>query len=294
LDECLAEAHATLALALVSAGRFTEAERAARKAISLEPSHWGHYFRLGHALWGEDRLRALTQTMELYPDFAFAYFEAAMVHIARSAFDRAESVLRQGTLLQDRHASLRQRFPANGLHWLLGMVRLAEGDSEEARAEFNKEISVTPAQLYAREFAMNAYDGLGFIALQQGRPAEAVEMFERALLLYSDHAKSLVGLGAARAASGHQLEAEQAFNRARAAIQELHAGGRSPEATLVEAFQHTILGRYADALDALRRHVDGRETRYNGWTIPMEPLLFPLRECVAFRAILTRVADNAL
>ena len=68
--------------------------------------------------------------MELYPDFPFAHFEAAMVYIARGALDRAESVLREGTIVQDRQAHLRQRYPAKGLHWLLGLVRLAQGDSE--------------------------------------------------------------------------------------------------------------------------------------------------------------------
>ena len=80
--------------------------------------------------------------MELYPDFPFAHFEAAMVHIARGALDRAESVLREGTIVQDRQAHLRQRYPAKGLHWLLGLVRLARGDEAEARAEFEREITV--------------------------------------------------------------------------------------------------------------------------------------------------------
>src|SRR6185503_902980 len=158
LERDLAEAHATLAFLLVSAGRSVEALAAARRAVALEPGYWGNQFRLAHAEWGEDRLRSLAKAMELYPDFPFAHFEVAMVHIARGALDRAESVLREGTIVQDRQANLRQRFPAKGLHWMLGMVRLAQGHPAEARAEFQRETAGGSAQLYAAEFAMNAYD----------------------------------------------------------------------------------------------------------------------------------------
>ncbi len=64
--------------------------------------------------------------------------------------------------------NLKQRYPAKGLHWLLGLVRLARGDEREARTEFDREIAIGSTQLYAAEFAMNAYDGAGFVALEDG------------------------------------------------------------------------------------------------------------------------------
>lgn len=204
LDPGLAEAHATLAFLLVSAGRFSEAAASARHAVALEPGHWAHHFRLAHALWGGERLQALARSMELYPEFPFAHFEAAMVQIARGALDHAESILREGTIVQDRQVNQRQRYPAKGLHWLLGLVRLAQGDPDEAREEFDREVVVGPSQLYAAEFAMNAYDGAGFAALADDHPAAAVPLFRRALELYPDHARSLVGLAAAHEAHGDQ------------------------------------------------------------------------------------------
>ncbi|HEY2942273.1 MAG TPA: winged helix-turn-helix domain-containing protein [Vicinamibacteria bacterium] len=293
LEGDLAEAHATLSFLLVGAGRFKEAERAARRAVTLDPGYWGHHYRLGHAQWGEDRLRALSRAMELYPDFPFALFEAAMVHIARGALDRAESVVREGTIVQDRQANLRQRFPAKGLHWMLGMVRLAQGHPADARAEFQREIAVGPTQLYAPEFAMNAYDGAGFVSLQAGDNLDAVAMFERALELYPEHARSLVGLGAALAAQGDQRAAEAAFKRASSASDALRRGGRRSEATLAEAFQHTVQGRPADAMDALRRLVERPELPFAGWTIPVEPLFTPHHKLPAFQAITARLAENA-
>src|SRR5712691_9938615 len=140
LDEGLAEAHATLALVLVSAWETGAASDAARRAVTLEPSNWRHLFRLGHASWGDRRLRAAANTLALYPDFAFAHFQIAMVHVARGRQVEAETVLRQGAAVQDRQLAKGGRFPALGLHWLLGLVRLAQDDIDEAIRELDREI----------------------------------------------------------------------------------------------------------------------------------------------------------
>jgi DNA-binding winged helix-turn-helix (wHTH) protein/tetratricopeptide (TPR) repeat protein len=293
LDRDLAEAHATYAFLLVSAGRFSDARAAARRAVALEPGYWGNQFRLAHAEWGEDRLRTLARAMELYPDFPFAHFEAAMVHIARGALDRAESVLREGTIVQDRQANLRQRYPAKGLHWLLGLVRLAKRDPKEARAEFDREIAVGPTQLYAAEFAMNAYDGAGFVALATGDAAEAVRMFGKALELFPEHARSLVGLGAALAASGDKRAADAAYKHAARAIDALRQGGRASEATMAGAFMHAVCGRADEAIASLKRLVDRPELPFTGWTIPVEPLLAGLRQRADFQGLLATLARHA-
>jgi tetratricopeptide (TPR) repeat protein len=293
LERNLAEAHATLAFLLVSAGRAAEALAAARRAVALEPAYWGNQFRLAHAAWGEERQRALARALELYPDFPFAHFEAAMVHIARGALDRAESVLREGTIVQDRQAHLRQRYPAKGLHWLLGLVRLARGDAAEARTEFEREIAIGPSQLYAAEFAMNANDGLGFLCLKDGRAPEAVGMFERALEQFPEHARSLVGLGAALEATGRRADSRKAFSRATSAIDGLRRGGRMGEARLAEAFLHSVNGRTADAIAALQALVAHADPPFAGWTIPIEPLFEPLGTLPEFRAILVTLSDRA-
>jgi adenylate cyclase len=293
LERDLAEGHASLAFLLVSAGRFSEAAASARRAVTLEPGYWGHHFRLGHAQWGGERLRTLARAMELYPDFPFAHFEAAMVHIACGSLDRAESVLREGTIVQDRQANLRQRYPARGLHWLLGLVRLAQGDPDEAREEFDHEVAAGSSQLYAAEFAMNAYDGAGFAALADDEAAAAVSLFRRALELYPEHARSLVGLGAAHAAHGDRRAADAAFAHAARAIDALRLGGRSSEATLAEAFQHAVSGRPDEAVLALHRLVDHPDLPFAGWTIPIEPLFAPLRKTPGFQTVLWTIAGRA-
>ncbi|MFL6281395.1 MAG: winged helix-turn-helix domain-containing protein [Vicinamibacterales bacterium] len=293
LERNLAEGHATLSFLLVSGGRFTEALAAARRAVALEPGYWGNQFRLAHSEWGEDRLRSLAKAMDLYPDFPFAHFEAAMVHIARGDLERAESILREGTIVQDRQANLKQRYPAKGLHWLLGLVRLARGDQHEAREEFDRESAVGANQLYAAEFNMNAYDGAGFAALAAGNAGEAVAMFKRALQLFPEHARSLVGLASALTLSSDDAGARTAFEHASQAIEALRRGGRTREATMTEAFMHIVQGRADEAVVALRRLVDKPELPFSGWTIPIEPLFAPLRERADFREILATLAHNA-
>jgi DNA-binding winged helix-turn-helix (wHTH) protein/Tfp pilus assembly protein PilF len=293
LDRDFAEAHATLAFLLVSAGRSAEALAAARRAVSIDPGYWGHQFRLAHAAWGEERLNALAHAVELYPDFPFVHFEAAMVHIARGALDRAESVLREGTIVQDRQADLKQRYPAKGLHWLLGLVRLARGDGSEALLEFDREVGCGPGQLYAAEFAMNAHDGAGFTHLQTGDPADAAARFRKALELFPDHARSLVGLGASLAADGQAPAAEAAFAKAVTAIDSLRKGGRTSEAALAEALHHAVRGRDDAAVTCLQTLLERAEMSFTGWTIPVEPIFHKLRTRPNFQPILTRLADRA-
>ncbi len=293
LERDLADGHATLAFLLVSAGRSVEALASARRAVALEPGYWGNQFRLAHAAWGEERLQAIARVLDMYADFPFAHFEAAMVHIARGTLDRAESTLREGTIVQDRQAHLKQRYPAKGLHWLLGLVRLARGDVAEALLAFDREIASGAGQLYAPEFAMNAHDGAAFAHLATGDARSATARFGKALELFPDHARSLVGLGAALAAGGETVAADSAFARASLAIEALRRGGRGAEATLAQAFHHAARGKPADAVDALERVLEKAELSFAGWTMPVEPLLDRLKGLPQFQGVLSRLAERA-
>jgi DNA-binding winged helix-turn-helix (wHTH) protein/tetratricopeptide (TPR) repeat protein len=293
LERDLAEAHATLSFLLMSARRAPEALVAARRAVALEPAYWGNQFRLAHAAWGSERLHALARAMDLYPDFPFVHFEAAMVHIARGEPDRAEPVLREGTIVQDRQANLKQRYPAKGLHWLLGLVRLGRGDAAEAHTEFQREIASGSSQLYAPEFTMNAHDGAGFACLRSGDAEAATRHFQCALALFPEHARSLVGLGAALTASGDAAGAEAAFARAETCIAALRRGGRGSEATLAEALHHAARAEEDAALHALHELLDRADLPFTGWTIPIEPLLDRVRQLRGYGRIAEQLADRA-
>ena len=293
LERDLADAHATLSFLLMSGGRATEALAAARRAVALEPRYWGNQFRLAHAAWGEERLQALARARDLYQDFPFVHFEMAMVHIARGQLDRAEPVLREGTVVQDRQADRKQRYPAKGLHWLLGLVRLACGDATEALIEFEREVASGSWQLYGPEFAMNAHDGAGFAYLDRREPASAIEAFRKALALFPDHARSLVGLGAALSAAGDADGSGAALTQASAAIDALRRGGRSSEAMMAEAMSCSVRGDAERAVELLHALLDKPDMPFSGWTIPIEPLLEPLRKLPEYQRVTGRLAERA-
>ena len=294
LDDTLAEGHATLAFLLMSAGRFAEAVGAGRRAVALDPQDWRHLFRLGHAAWGSERLDALHRALTIYGELAFVHFEIAMVHIARGQLGPATGVLRQGIDLQDRQAGRSWRYPASGLHWLLGLVLLAEGEAESALDEFRCEIeSASPARLYGHEFVMNAHDGRGFALLVLRRPDEAAEAFTRALALFPGHARSLIGLAACHAAAGRKAEAQAELGRAAASIAELDRTGRRLEAIGLGAMASVVRGRPSDAIALLDRLLTEAPPGFPGWTIPLEPLFKPLQAQPEFAAIMARLAERA-
>ena len=140
---------------------------------------------------------------------------------------------------------------------------------------------------------MNAWDGAGFASLVAADHAGAVSNFTHALALFPDHARSLVGLGAALKASRKTREATAAFDKAQTAIDALRRGGRSTEATLAHAFLHAANDRPAESLQCLRTLLDKSDLPFSGWTIPIEPLLRSLHPNPGFQEILQSLAARA-
>lgn len=293
LDPELPDAHATLAFILVSANRIEEARAAGRRAVALDPTYWAHHFRLGHAAWGDERLRAHTEALSLYPDFAFAHFQIAMVHIARHELPLAEQSLRQGIVVRERHQQSSERFPARGLHWLLGLVLLAREDDAQATRQFERELASAGGRLYAREFSIAADNGLGLIALQRGDAVEAADRFRQALARYQDHARSHFGLAAALAAMGDKGAAESELVAGRMAAVALEKAGRTAEFVVASAVGEALHGNPGGACRRLAELLDSAPPGFAGWTIPVEPAFAPLHVNTDFQRILRTLADRA-
>jgi DNA-binding winged helix-turn-helix (wHTH) protein len=287
------EAHATLAYLLAGSERPGEACAAARQAIALQPEFWGHHFRLGHAAWGRERLDALARCLQLYPAFPFAYLEMAMVHVARQALDKARRVLEEGIALQERLGSGRSRFPANGLHWMLGSILLARGDAAGARAEFEREGKGDSQTLYAREYAVAALNGQGWVLLDAGEPARAEAAFHASLQAHSQQVRPHLGLALVAQTRGQAAAADDARAAARRAVEELRHGGRSVEASLMEAAENTVEERHEHAVDALESMLLQTEHGAAGWIVPIEPLFRPLSGSKRFSEVLRRLAERA-
>jgi hypothetical protein len=100
-------------------------------------------------------------------------------------------------------------------------------------------------------------------------------------------------LGAAHHAAGNRKKSEDAYKRAAAAIESLRHGGRHTEATLAQAFLHAASGRAAEANGCLAELLEHGDLPYSGWTLPIEPLLAPLRPTREFQDVLQTLAVKA-
>lgn len=291
LDGGLGEAHAALGFFLASAGQQREAVESGRRAVMLEPNDWRHRFRLGVAAWGQERLMSLAEVERLYPELAYTYVGTAMVYVARGQLAEARQVLDRGLARQDTGRAGASRFPANGLHWLLGLVRWAsDGDRDAARQEFEKELTVRGSALYAAEYSMNAYDALGFLALAENRPADAESMFARALAAYPDHARSLIGRAQACGALGEKTRARALLDHADRAVHELAASGRATESAMARACWLIATGDANAASRVLATLLESAPPGFAGWTLPIEPWC---RDEPAIRPLLARLRERA-
>jgi DNA-binding winged helix-turn-helix (wHTH) protein len=294
LDESLAEAHATLSFVLSSAVAFDEARTAAQRAVSLEPESWRHQYRLGHASWGSARLRAFERAFALYPQFAYARFEMAMVLVARGRLDEAEDVVRHGVVGQDRQGRSGDRFPAIGFHWLLGALRASRGDQSGALEAFGRELAQHDRRrLYGPEYAAVALVSRGHAELALDRGEEAVKSFTAALDHLAGFARAHVGLSAAWAHLGQPAEAKSAREQAGQAIAHLDRTGRGHEAIIIGACDAALNQGREAALALLDRLLESAPPSYMGWTIPLEPLLKPLHGHPGFTRALARLAERA-
>ncbi len=306
IDPARGETWATLSFILVSAGQLNDAAAAARRAVTLEPGNWRHQFRLAHATWGEERLRAIDRVLALFPDFAFAHFLAAMVHIARRAFPAAEALLRQGAAIQDRQAGRRATFPAAGLHWLLGMVCLATEAAtgseangarrREAMAHFERERTFEASGgVYAREFSVNAWHATGCACLDSGDYDGALTAFDAALSRLPGNGLAQVGVATAfeRIGNPHQEEADRARQRVQECLAQLVQIGRLAEAAMTAAADFATRGRGDEAIAMLERLLVEAPPGFAGWTIPIEPQFAPLHGTPGFDRILAILAERA-
>ncbi len=134
---------------------------------------------------------------------------------------------------------------------------------------------------------------LGFALLRAGDPHQAAAAFRRALELFPEHARTLVGLAAANLAAGESSDAESAFTRATTAIDALRRGGRGSEANLSEAMYHAVRGDADRSTQALIALLERPDLPFSGWTIPIEPLLEPIRTHDGYKHVTTKLADRA-
>ena len=300
LDRGLSEAHATLSFLLTSSLQFDEARRAAQQAVAIKPDNWRHQYRLGHALWGEARLRAFERTLSLHPQFAYARFEMAMVHVARGHFDAALQIVEDGAGEQDRQARTVDRFPAVGFHWLLGALRGARGDYAGAILGFDREVEqADQRRLYRAEYAAAALIWRGHATLRLDRIDEAEAAFTKALTFIDGHPLALLGLATVRERQ-HRRHGADATDivfklkaEARAFVDGLRQPDRDAEWLWGTACIAAADGDAGGAVAALTQLLQSVPASYVAWKIPLEPAFLGLHGQTGFSRLLDLLADRA-
>jgi DNA-binding winged helix-turn-helix (wHTH) protein len=261
LDAEFAEAWATLGFVLERTGDHHAALAAARRAIMLEPDNWRHHFRLASIAWGEERLRAARRTLALLPGFPLAHWLAATVLVARHMLDEAARDLLTG--IAGEHAGGASRFSGVALHWLLGLIRLAQGDRPGALDAFERELShESSGHLYARECCANTWYAIGALRLRQDRTADAAIAFRHALERLPTHAMARIGLAhAAPRADRPPVGSEVPVSRS------------SIEQALCAAARLVLSRAPAEAARRLDAALSGAPPGQAAWLLPVEPLL---------------------
>jgi hypothetical protein len=217
----------------------------------------------------------------------------AMVHVARQSLDTARRLLEEGTAVQDRLGAARSRFPANGLHWMLGLLRLARGDLSGSLAAFERERGGGDRTLYAREYTVAALNGQGWALLETGRPAEADASFRASLQMHLEQVRPHLGLALVAQRQGDSAGAEEALAAARQAIEQLRQGGRAIEAALMSAADNVVQERNEHAVDVLESLLLQSDSRPAGWIVPIDPFFRPLTGSKRFAKVLERIAERA-
>jgi tetratricopeptide (TPR) repeat protein len=286
IDSQYGEAWATLGFVLQRAGRENDAVAASRRAVSLEPDNWRHRLRLAYASWGEERLREARRTLALLPGFPMAHWLIVTVLIARQAFDEAGRELAAGLAAQASAPAA--RFSAVGLHWLSGLLMLADGRSSEAKTQFEHELAQEAGgQLYARECSANAWYALGALAMRQSRPADAGHALREALRRQPRHGTARVALAV--------LEGRRTLDEGRDEEDlEAPAASAAPfDRAWAQSIRLALSDDVARAATVIDRALADAAPGSAGWLLPLEPLLQVARAPTVWAAPLARLRNRA-
>jgi DNA-binding winged helix-turn-helix (wHTH) protein len=220
LDRAVAEAHeavrlapdrietsATLGFCLDRKGDHAEALAAARRAVRLDGSNWLNHGRLATSSWGEERLRAVRDTLRLNPGFGIACFLGANVWVARESYDEVDRMVEAGVKAMEAEVAAPARFSVVGLYYLKGLLCIRAGRIPDALAALDREIELeSRGHIYGRECCANAWYAKGACYLILDDLAAARASFLEALERVAHHPLALAGIEIIGRLGGSGLE----------------------------------------------------------------------------------------
>ena len=283
LDSKLADPYLWLTYAYMRDKKTKKALEAGKIAIRLDPNHpVAHYF-LGVAYGfsndksfdSQAQLRALScykRCVELEPRYQPARMLVGLLYISHGQYDYALPHLEQAVEIELSGRPAYIKF--TGSQALLGGLHLRLGNLDQAEQylfQSLKELSELD-HAYKNTFVSLTYCYLGRVSLDRSRYGEAVERFESALSLISDHPNALGvgffyirarigmalachGLGIRREAVIHLDSALNAFTkREKMSFQNVFDGG-DRQALFDFATYYSSTGKVSEAMSHLHKAI---------------------------------------
>jgi tetratricopeptide (TPR) repeat protein len=199
LDPRFALGHNNLGIALRARGHLDEAIREFRTAIELDPTGvWAHY-NLGVAL--DDNVQFDEAMRELGTVWRLKNLRTRyQLDIAPADAHKLEEFIRTGQY------NLNPKSVAAASHYQVGLIRYAQGQVDQAIAEYRRAIQVAPK-------AASPHVALGDILLAKGQPDDAIGEFRTAITINPKYAWAHYDLGNALRVKGQPEEAAEASRR---------------------------------------------------------------------------------
>jgi tetratricopeptide (TPR) repeat protein len=181
------------------------------------------------------RLSALEQQVRDTPDDLTARGTLADTYVAKGRF--ADAVVQYNLILETGKATEQATYGRAGAY--MGLAQL-----DDAAKDYQAVVDIAKGGEMANVDPMlqASYYSLGSIAMQQGKPAEAISFLESALAIKRSDADALYLIGTAYVATGETDKAETVL---RAAVAFVPIGWSEPYTALAEGF--TKAGRTAEA-----------------------------------------------
>jgi TolB-like protein/Tfp pilus assembly protein PilF len=273
LDDGLAEAHKSLALAYDNNGWINRAREEYEKAITLNPNSVTALRNIGLLNYRTgsfaDALAAAKRSILLAPDNVMGYVQTAMALAAAGEDSVALEWYRRARTLDPRHP-----VPLLGMGWLY----LAAGENDRARNAADTLLHLAPGFGPGLELSI-------CISMASGE-------LRSALRVYTDAGSPLNSRGAYLLnAAGRKSESRHVLQETLAKTDRfVNAGDESPTPRFEAATALELMGRREEALAWFRKALDAgwREVRW----ARQDPLLASVRDDSAFQQLLEEMSKR--
>lgn len=201
LNDQLAAAHKNRGVILTGTGKRAASVQAFQRACSLRPERPDLYRHLASALEANGQSNQAESTYQSivyrWPNYWVGYDELGKFNLRQGRFEAAATQFREAVNAAPQNAKLYNNLAASYLYL---------GDLTEAQKVFENLIDEYPN--------FGAYSNLGTIYFQDGRYADAAQMYEKALDLRSNDYRLWGNLASAHYWAGARDEAQTYYERA--------------------------------------------------------------------------------